>query len=900
MTVGMATLAEGCNKAVSFVMKRSIKISDLVFSSGAQCGLLGPTARCRWTFSDKIDNAPDLTPRLRTQVKQLWPHGVMHGSDAIDWPQGFVRSSPAAPEIALWAVALSVAIQHLAGDPVGGGRVIQSGPDHFVTALPWHRKDVLGEGMKFAARHLMLWLQSPVSAAQADELLADFQTWLGLVQPGGLAPNTFRFAMAARRRGLPVNVRTRILQLGWGCNMEWMDSSFTGRTGCLATNIARNKPCASQWLREGGVPVPPAGIASQASDALKLARKLGWPVVVKPSNRDQGEGVVPGIRDEPSLQLAYEAAAKLSPGSVIVEKHIPGDDHRMLVVGGRLLAATRRIPGGVTGDGKSTLTQLLDEVNADPRRGTDKRSLLIALALDQEAMSCLTEQGLTASSIPEAGCFVPLRRTANISRGGTAVDVTDQVHPDNRLIALRAARLVGLDIAGVDFLCPDISRSWREVGGAVCEVNAQPGFRPHWLAQPERDINGEIIDGLFRSKPARIPTAAITGTNGKSTTARMLHHIWRVAGKNAGVCTSHGVWVGDDRINDENLSGYPGGNILLGDPSVESAIIEMPRKGLMVFGHPCDRYDVAALLNVQNDHVGRDGIQSLEQMARLKAEVLERATHAIVVNAEDPLCLAMRSRTRAKHHILVATDARTPALIEHLEKGGSGVFEDSYEGASWIILAEGTRRDPLMPLAEIPATMNGLLRFNEINALFASALAWAQGIAPATIRRALSSFTNSCKHNPGRYNFIEGFSYQILLDYAHNLPGLSELCKVVDRLPVQGQRRLTFLKLGNRQQAHIDEVNEMAACIARTFDHIIVGANPELIRRSSDWSGEDPVAQMQAYWLKCLLDHGVPERAIALEPDEKKAVSLGLASAQAGDLLVLIAGPWQVLPVLGR
>jgi len=877
-------------------MLNSIRIKNMLITPGARAGLGEPTATCRWLFEGTLDDLPDLTPRLRVAVSQLWPSEPMYGVDLEDWPQAFLVDDSPIDSIGAWGVALTVAIQRLARDPVGAGRVLQADQDVISIAFPWQREPVFKASMEFALRHLLLWLQPAERVEeQAQKLKNRFEQWLVSVQHGGLPPNTLRFALAAQQRRIPVSVTMGLLRLGWGVNAERMDSSFTGRTSTLAVRFARNKHQTSRLLHEAGIPVPPNSLVSNWQNAQNLVKKLGWPVVVKPSNQDQGNGVVPGIRDEEMLRRAFDEAAKLSPGAVIVERHIEGEDHRMLVVGGKLLMATHRIPGGVIGDGTSSLAQLVEQINADPRRGTGKRSLLIRLTLDEEAQSCLTEQQLTPASIPETGQFVRLRRTANISTGGTASDVTTMVHPDNRIIAERAAQIVGLDIAGVDFLCPDISRSWREVGGAVCEVNAQPGFRPHWLGDPSRDINGEIIDWLFREKSSRIPTAAITGTNGKSTVARMLHHIWMTAGKNTGVCTTSGVWIGHHLISDQNLSGNPGGRMLLNDPVVEAAVIEMPRKGLICFGHPCDCYDVAAFLNVQDDHIGVDGINKLEEMARLKAEVLERAVKAVVVNAEDSLCLAMLEYAGTDRHILVARSSSPVQLQAHIAQGGEAVFIQVHQGTPWIVLVRGAQQEPLMPLAEIPATMNGVLRLNETNALFAVALAWAQAIPSGIIRQALASFTNSPEHNPGRYNFIDGFPFQVLLDFGHNPDGVRELCKVVSKLPVAGKRRLLSLKLGNRHRSHLELI---APVLAHTFDTFILGCASTYVRRCADYVSDDPEATMLAASRDCLIRQGVAAEFITTERDQNLALRFALDSAQPGDLLVLLAEPGLALPIL--
>lgn len=473
-----------------------------------------------------------------------------------DLPAALLVGQPDAQDLASWLAATVVAFERQARDAVGPAQVLSSSGGKLVLALPYHRQDVLKGAIQMALRHGLIW--------------SALSQWLQAVQAAGLAPNTLRFALAAMARCFPVAVLGNgVIQIGWGAAQQRMESSFTGNTSVLATRMARDKTMTTAVLASAGLPVPRSATVSDFAQAGKVAQTLGWPVVIKPSNRDQGQGVVPDIRTDAMLEQAFERAARLSPRRVIVEKHVPGDDHRMLVVGGRMMMATRRIPAGVVGDGEHTVAQLMEQVNADPRRGTGHRSMLKRLVLDDDAETRLAEQALTADSVLEPGRMVALRRTANISTGGTAVDVTAQVHPDNQRLAERAARVIGLDIAGVDLLCPDISRSWREVGAAICEVNAQPGFRPHWLGDPARDVNGEVIDWLFRDKPARIPTAAITGTNGKTTAGRMLHRIWMTAGRTAGVCTTHGVWVGDDMVTQQSLSGFPGGRMLLMDPAAK-------------------------------------------------------------------------------------------------------------------------------------------------------------------------------------------------------------------------------------------------------------------------------------------------------------------------------------------
>ena len=807
------------------------------------------------------------------------------------WPMAHADS------FADWAMELCVAIQLEARDAVWRGRVLRSAPGMAQLALPYVRKPVLEEALKWALRWLLLWGNPRAGAQQRADLLGGYRAWLEAAQADGLAPNTLRFAMAAHARGWPVDVDGKVIRVGWGAHRQLFDSSFTGRTAHLAARTARDKHSTSRLLRQSALPVPPTSRVRDWDGALRVARQLGWPVVVKPGNQDQGTAVVPGIRDEATLRVAFDRAARYSPGAVIVEKHVDGDDHRLLVVCGRLMVATRRTPGGVTGDGRHTVAQLIETVNADPRRGTGKRSLLIRLTLDEEALACLAEQGSSPEAVPPEGVFVRLRRTANISTGGTADDVTARVHPDNRALAERAARIIGLDIAGVDFLCPDIGRSWREVGGAICEVNAQPGFRVHWLGEPARDLNGEVLERLFAKRPPRIPTAAITGTNGKTTTARMLHHIWQTAGARSGVCTTQGVWVGQDCVSTENLSGFPGARLLLDDPGVDAAVLELPRKGLIRFGHPCDRYDVAALLNVQDDHIGVDGIDSLAQMAELKAEVLQRASQAIVVNADDPLCLAMRARAACRRHVLVARAEGNAAVLHHCDEGGEAVFMAARDGRPWIVLAKGAAQTPLMPVHEIPATMDGALRFNEINALFAVALAWAQGLPEQHIRQALSGFGTAFEQNPGRYNLIDGLPFRVLLDYGHNPEGVRELCAVAKRLPLVG-RRVLVSTIGNRFRHHLEA---QVPWMVEAFDEIWLSQDDAYFRRNAHGFGQDDPLDSLLSAARSLIDPTLrPDQRLVLDRDPAGMLARALASAAPGDLVVMLAESKDAVPAIAR
>jgi len=874
------------------------------FLNACSAGLTEKTALVEVSVQGGPTGDPAVAERIRRSAAALCPAEPLYGVEVADWPDAFCLPGPdgVADEtlgnLGIWVVAVTVGIQRWGRDPVWQGRLLAAEPDRVRLAIPWHRPAFF-DGALAAALHLIpAWMREDQAQAEPAWL-----TWLSDgpdpsrldryfdgrwpdIQSGGMGPNTLRFIEAARRRGMPFDVLPSFVQIGWGANALRFDLGLTGQTGWMAMAMARNKLTASRTLAAAGLPVPRTVPVESAEQALRAAEELGWPVVIKPLDCDGGAGVTPGIRDSAGLRAAFAAAERLGYAGVLVEDHCAGEDYRFLVADGRVLQVVRRRAARVVGDGVRTIRQLTDQVNADPRRGTQRYSLLRTLVIDADVLDYLAQQGFSPESVPAQGYCVWLSRTPNISSGGTAEDVTDGAHPDNLGLAERAARIIGLDIAGVDLLCPDITRSWREVGGAICEVNGQPGFRPHWLADPARDINGEILDILFAGRPSRIPTAAITGTNGKTTTAEMLYRIWTAAGKCAGVCTTALVRIGDQVVSTDNLSGQPGARIILNDPAVEAAVLEMPRKGLAYFGHPCDRYEVAALLNVQDDHLGVDGIDTLEQMAELKSEVLARADRAIVVNAEDPLCLAMRARAVTDRHILVARGPLVEAVVEHRRGGGEAVFIDTRQGRRWIVVATGATESALMPVDDVPATMNGLLAFNESNALFATGLAWAQGIDGDTIRRALSCFANSAEQNPGRYNFIDGLPFDVLLDFAHNPDGVRGICALVRALPVTGRRLLCSLNVGSRHPAHLEALTTE---LASTFDEFVLGCDPALVGRCPEYAGDDPDATMLTRWRALLQDRGVDPAVIAVEPDRRAALRDALGRARAGDLVVLLA-----------
>ncbi len=578
---------------------------------------------------------------------------------------------------------------------------------------------------------------SGTDTGMAPPDLAAFGTFLDRTKSslGIEAPrdNTADFLRAANRRQIPwIRLTDGVYQFGWGSKARRLLSTHTDRTSIVAQQMAKSKIATHQVLAAAGVPVPLQGVAYAESKSLELAERFGLPVVVKPANQDLGRGVSTRLTTLQEVRSAYKTASAYG-GAVLVEQHVEGDDHRLLVVDGRLLAAVQRLPGGVTGDGNQTLSQLLVALNADPRRGAGMKGM-VRIDLDEEALEMLRRQGLTAQSIPQAGQWVVLRQVPIPSRGGTTVAVSERVHPDNRRLAERATRLIGLDMAGIDFVTPDISKSWREVGGAIIEVNSQPLLTSVMLAHPQRDLCGEILDGMFRGDAGRIPVTAIVGSEGQSAVCDLLHRLLCSTGVVAATATRHGVVVGDALESWQSASGCAARDALLTDPLVESAVMELTAAGLLSEGHPCDRYAVGALISVLPKVQAQ---LTPDFAARMMAEVLERATDAVVINADDALCLSMLRHAQTRRHIFFSSVQGHAAVQDHILQGGEAVCL-TRDG---VVLFAAGQQTCVLPHAELPEdeqqnSSPSDLGINPI--LCAIALAHALGLDVPQIRKGLS------------------------------------------------------------------------------------------------------------------------------------------------------------------
>lgn len=726
--------------------------------------------------------------------------------------------------------------------------------------------------------------ESPLAVFSLPAALADLKR---LHAARTFGPTTLSLVREAEARGIPwrrLNADS-LVEFGYGRFARRICASCSTLTSEIATEIASDKELTNRLLDEAGLPVPQALIVGSEEGAVRAAGKLGYPVVTKPLDGNHGRGVNVGLADAEEVRWGF-AKAREHSADVLVEQHFEGSDHRILVIGGKLVAVARRVPAHVVGDGVSTLSALIEKENRNPKRGEGHEAPMTRIAIDECLLHFIARAGLTLETVPEKGAFVQLRPTANLSTGGSAIDLTDVIHPDNALIAIRAAAIVGLDIAGIDFVAPDITRSVRETGGGIIEVNAGPGFRMH-LHPSEgtpRNVAGPVLDNLFPpGTPATIPIFAVTGTNGKTTTARMLAHIMAATGKKVGLTTSTGVYVNGQRIMEGDCTGPRSARLVLADPGVEVAVLETARGGLLREGLAFQRCDIGCVTNVSSDHLGLRGIETVEDLARVKAVIVE-AVHEkgwSILNADNPLTAAMAAEAGGR--ICYFTTRARPDwpvfLKDHVRRGGRAIAGGRSTGTSDIVLYDGGAAFLVGRVEDIPATLQGLADFNVENALAASAMAICHGVSLPVIRSALATFGTSYEQSPGRLNIVDRNGYRTILDYAHNTHGLKALGQLVGKLKPSHSRIIGVVGMpGDRRDSDITEIGEVAAGM---FDLV-------LIKEDGDLRGREP-GSVATLLVDGLRRGGLNERAIRIIPDELQAVRQALDLAREGDLVVVMA-----------
>ena len=636
-----------------------------------------------------------------------------------------------------------------------------------------------------------------------------------------LGPSTGAIVDAAVARGIPYRRLTKgsMVQFGWGAKQRRIQAAEVDSTSAVAESIAQDKDLTKKLLRAAGVPVPLGRPVTDVEDAWAAARQVGLPVVCKPQDGNQGKGVTVNITTREHLEIAYKAAAEY--GEVMVEKFLPGSDFRLLVVGNKLVAASRREPPQVVGDGLHTVRELVDIVNQDPRRGEGHATSLTKIRFDDIAVARLEVQELTPDSIPAKGRRVILRNNANLSTGGTATDVTDDVHPSVAARAVAAAQMVGLHICGVDVVCESMLRPLESQNGGVVEVNAAPGLRMHLSPSygKGRAVGVAMIDELFPPNDnGRIPVIAVTGTNGKTTTTRLIAHLMAAEGLRTGMTNTDGVYINGRQTDSGDCSGPKSARNVLMHPDVDAAVFEIARGGVLREGLGFDRCQVAVVTNIgRGDHLGLNYITTVEDLAVLKRVIVQNvaASGYAVLNAADPIVADMAATCPGKI-IFFAADRHHPLMATHRAQGKRTVYVDG----PMLVAAEGAWIERI-PLQGVPLTRGGTISFQVENVMAAVAAAWGAGLNWDTIKRGLASFVNDAHNAPGRFNVMDYKGATVIADYGHNPDAMRALVAAVDAMPATpGQRRSVVISgAGDRRD---NDIRDQTIILGGTFDDVIL------------------------------------------------------------------------------
>jgi cyanophycin synthetase len=828
----------------------------------------------------------DFVEGLVEALPGLGDHGCSYGTEG-----GFLRRLR--EDEGTWMGHIlehcAIEVQNVAGTDVTFGRTRGTGTlGHYNMVYAYRQRDVGLAAGELAIRLLMHLL--PTSLQEKIDYVFDpafdwegeLRSFVLHAQRKEFGPSTGSLVAAAQARGIPwirLN-QNSLVQFGHGKFQRRIQATITSETKHIAVEISCDKEDTHNLLNDLGLPVPQQRIVYSAEEAVRAAHLIGIPVVIKPLDANHGRGVSINLTKDEEIKSAFaEAEAHSKSAAILVESFVTGFDHRMLVVNDKLVAVAKRVPGHVVGDGRHSIAELVDIVNLDPRRGIGHQKVLTVLEIDNQAKRLIADAGHTVETVLPEGEVFYLRATANLSTGGTAIDLTDLVHPDNRDMAERAIMAVGLDVGGVDFLIDDITKSYKDIGGAIVEVNAAPGFRMHVApseGQP-RDVAGKVIDMLFPvGQECRIPIAAITGTNGKTTTSRMLGHIMKTSGKIVGMTSTDGVYVDGKLSVKGDMTGPKSAQMVLRDPTVDFAVMETARGGLVRSGLGYQKSNVAACLNVSADHLGLGGIETVEQLAVVKRVVIESATDTAVLNADDINCLKMADYADVDAIFYVTMNPGHSLVKEHIKSGGKAIVLEQGMSGDMLTIYDNGLHMPVLWSHLIPATLEGKAMHNVQNAMFAAAMAYSFGVHLDNIRHGLRTFDTSFFQAPGRMNVFDEHPFKVILDYGHNPAALKAMAELADRMDVKGRRIVVLSIPGDRRDS---DVADAARTLSGHFDHYICKADDNRRKR-----GHDEIPQL---FKAQFLENGIPDDQISVIPDEEDAVAAALDMAKAGDLVII-------------
>jgi cyanophycin synthetase len=890
-------------------MELAMKVLETQVYRGPNVFGYGPMIRITLDLEEleeyPSDRLPGFTERLVALIPSLYEHGCSYGEDG-----GFIKRLHEGTWMGHIIEHIALELQCLVGTPVTRGKTRsvagQPGVYNVIYAFVEERVGLdAGElAMKTVRSLLPAELPSALPPAEAaafdfgrerDELIVRSQDLV-------LGPTTASLVAEARRRDIPF-IRLdaySLVQLGYGKYQQRIRSSVTGQTSNIAVETASDKELTIKLLHDVGIPTPRHRLVVSADEAAAAAAELGFPLVTKPLDVSHGRGISLNLHSLAEVRRGYEVAAEFNQ-RVLVETYLSGKDYRVLVINGRVAAVAERVPARVIGDGKHTIRELVEMVNSDPQRGIGHEKVLTRIKLTHQTDMLLAQAGYYIDTVLPEGEVFYLASTANLSTGGTAIDRTSEIHYDNREIARRAALVIGLDIAGIDVITPDISRPLREVGGGIVEVNAGPGFRMH--LQPSegkpRNVARRVIDMLFpRDVPARIPVVSITGTNGKTTTARMVAHIFKMSGERVGLTTTDGIYIDGQLYLKGDMTGPWSARMVLKDPTVDAAVLETARGGILREGLGYDYCDVGAVLNISNDHLGLRGVETLEQLADVKSLVLEmvRENGASILNADDPLVVDMAARARGKIvYWSMRGGANAGDLVKaHIANGGTAVVLQSGVRGEMIAIYDDELYIPLLWTHLIPATLEGKARHNVANALAATAIAYARGASVENIKQGLRTFTPNFYQAPGRLNVFDEHPFKVIVDYAHNPAAVTAMRDLVQALRPNHQRVIGVVAApGDRRN---DAICELGAIAGSMCDLLILKEDDDRRGRAS--------GEVAGLLRDAAIGAGLPAEQTMLIYDELEATRASLRLARPGDLVVIFAdnitGVWKEVVYLSK
>lgn len=818
------------------------------------------------------DQPTNLLPEFVDRLEQLIPSLYQHFCSE-NHPGGFLKRLREGIWMGHVVEHVALELQALAGMNVGFGRTRSTRTPGVYNVVFSYLEEQAG---RYAARAAVR-LTNALIAGETYSLDEDIQDLREIREEVRFGPSTAAIVDEANSRGIP-HLRlseASLVQLGYGVYQKRIQATTTTNTSIIATEIASDKTVTKNLLHQMGIPVPRGLKVRRLADLDDAIADIGgYPVVIKPLDANHGKGITINITDATTAEAAYDAAKEFSR-VVLVERFLKGQDYRILVINNRLVAVAQRVPAHVIGDGKSTIQHLIDQVNQDPRRGFGHEKELTVINADEMTLRLLKLRGLTLDSVLAQGESCELKSTANLSTGGTALDCTDMIHPDNAFMAERAARIVGLDVAGIDVICQDISLPISETGGGIVEINAAPGFRMHLAPSwgMARNVAEPLVDMLYPpGSRYRIPIIAVTGTNGKTTTTRLIAHILKGTGVRIGFTTTDGVYIQNQQVVSGDMTGPYSAHLVLKDPTVEFAVFETARGGILREGLGFQECDIGIVLNVTSDHLGIRDIETLEDLAKVKsvvAEAVQVGGHAIL-NADDPLVAAMAPHVNAKVAYFTM-DPTNPVVVEHREMGGvAAVFEDGF-----ICVCKGSWTLRVEKVINIPLTLAGRARFMIQNVLPATLACYLTGIKMDDIRAGLNGFIPSVGQTPGRLNFFDVGEFRVLIDYAHNSAGFHALAEVLNNLDVK--RKIgVYGGPGDRRDEDLFLLGSLGA---KMFSQVI-------LKDDDDRRGRAPgaVPDIIIEGLKSEDEH-YPYEVVLLESE---AIEYALAQAQKGDLIVIL------------